>query len=205
MDRARGNACACRIGIGLAQLQGNNAFYDEEVVVSRIRCIAILTPVFAAAAFIASAMAQTTPTEQLPRDEAREMNLRAYTELLRSDLRTQKVAVITQMMAFTEREDAAFWPVYREHELELSRLHDERLAAIESYAKAYTSLTPKTADELALKVLDLEARRTALKQKYYTKVKAALSPTRAAQALQIENQIQLLVDLQVAASLPLVK
>ena len=54
-------------------------------------------------------------------------------------------------------------------------------------------------------MLDLEARRTALKQKYYAKVKAALSPIKAAQALQIENQIQLLVDLQVAASLPLVK
>ena len=61
--------------------------------------------------------------------EARERNLRAYVELLRSDLRTQKVAVITEMMQFTEAEDAAFWPVYREYELELSRLNDERLAA----------------------------------------------------------------------------
>jgi len=30
------------------------------------------------------------------------------------------------------------------------------------------------------------------------------SPVRAAKALQIENQIQLIVDLQVAASLPVV-
>ena len=70
-------------------------------------------------------------------EEARERNLRAYVELLRSDLRTQKVAVITEMMQFTEAEDAAFWPIYREYELELSRLNDERLAAIETYAKIY--------------------------------------------------------------------
>jgi len=173
--------------------------------VTRSRSFAILAPAVAAVAFTVGALAQTKPAAQLPRGEAREINLRAYTEMLRSDLRAQKVAVITQMMAFTEAEDAAFWPVYREHELELSRLYDERLAAIETYAKTYTSLTPTVADELALKVLDLEARRTALKQKYYAKVKAALSAIRAAQALQIENQIQLLVDLQVAASLPIVR
>ena len=175
---------------------------------TRSRGIAILAAAVSAVSAVAldiGAVAQTSPAVQVPRDEAREMNLRAYTELLRSDVRTQKVAVFTQMMAFTEREDAAFWPIYREHELELSRLNDERLAAIEAYAKAYTSLTPPVADQLALKALDLEARRTALKQKYYKQVKAALSPIRAAQALQIENQIQLLVDLQVAASLPLVK
>ena len=59
--------------------------------------------------------------------EARERNLRAYTELLRSDIRAQKVAVITEMMEFTEAEDVVFWPVYREYELALSRLYDERL------------------------------------------------------------------------------
>ena len=161
---------------------------------------------FAAALSVsAGAGAQTTPARQLAAVETRELNLRAYTELLRSDLRAQKVAIITQMMVFTDKEDAAFWPVYREYELELSRLHDERLAAIEAYAKAYLDLTPETADKLAVQALDLETRRAALKQKYYAKVKAALSPVRAAKALQIENQIQLLVDLQVAASLPLVR
>ena len=149
--------------------------------------------------------AQTKPPEPLPMDESRELNLRAYTELLRSDLRTQKVAVITQMMAFTEAEDVKFWPVYRDYEVALSRIQDERLAAIEAYAKAYMKLTPEIADTLATQALDLEARRAALKQKYYANVKAALSPVRAAKALQIENQIQLLVDLQVAASLPLVR
>jgi hypothetical protein len=165
-----------------------------------------MTAVAVAIACVCSTVgaAQTKP-EPLPTDESRELNLRAYTELLRSDLRTQKVAVITQMMAFTEAEDVKFWPVYRDYEVALSRIQDERLAAIEAYAKAYINLTPEAADKLATQALDLEARRTALKQKYYANVKAALSPVRAAKALQIENQIQLLVDLQVAASLPLVR
>jgi hypothetical protein len=153
----------------------------------------------------AVAAQQSASPELLPREEARERNLRAYVELLRSDLRTQKVAIFTEMMQLTEAEDAVFWPAYREHELELSRLNDERLAGIETYAKSYTRLTPAIANELAVKALDLEARRTALKQKYYEKLKTAISPVKAARALQIENQIQLLVDLQVAASLPVLK
>lgn len=145
------------------------------------------------------------PSEQVPRTEARERNLRAYVELLRSDLRTQKVAVITELMQFSDADDRAFWPIYREYEVQLSRLNDDRLRLIENYADAYTKLTPTTANDLMVKALDLEAQRAALKQKYYGKLKTALSPITAAKAVQIENQIQLLIDLQVAASLPLVQ
>ena len=165
----------------------------------------VLVLVVIVAGYAAAAAAQTVTPVTLPREEARSRNLNAYVELLRSDLRTQKVAVLTEMMQFTEAEDKAFWPIYREYDLELSRLNDERLALIESYANAYDSLTPATASDLVVKALDLESRRTALKQKYFAKLKGALSPLTAAKALQIEHQIQLLVDLQIAASLPVVQ
>jgi hypothetical protein len=166
---------------------------------------AVILALVAAVGFqvaLTSHQSQAPGAQPLPPDAARERNLRAYTELLRSDLRTQKVALITQMMKFTEAEDAAFWPIYREYERELARLNDERLQAFETYVKVYDKLTPETADSLMVKVLDLDARRTALKQKYFAKLKTALSPLTAAKVLQVENQIELLVDLQVAASLP---
>ena len=164
------------------------------------RCIVLL----GLAAAIGLPIAATGQSEPLPRDQTRERNIRAYTELLRSDLRSQKIAAITELMQFTEAEDTKFWPVYREYELALSRLQDDRLESIETYAKIYNQLTPATADELANAVLDQEARRAVLKKKYYDQLKTVLSPIRAAKALQIENQIQLIVDLQIAASLPVV-
>ena len=136
------------------------------------------------------------------RPGTQEANLKAYVELLRSDLRTQKVALITEMMQFTDAEDAKFWPVYREYELEQSRLNDDRIALIDNYARNYDTLTAGSADDLMTKALALEARRATVKQKYYEKLKTAVSPITAAKALQIENQIQLLIDLQIAASLP---
>ncbi len=77
---------------------------------------------------------------------SREANLRAYVELLRSDIRAQKVAIITEVMQFTEAEDAKFWPVYREYETELAKINDDRIALIKQYADSYTSLTDATAD-----------------------------------------------------------
>jgi hypothetical protein len=133
------------------------------------------------------------------------LNLSAYAELLRSDLRTQKVAIITTMMGFTEAEDAAFWPVYREYDAEMAKLGDERVALIAEYAKNYENMTDASADQLATKAIDLEARRQAAKARCYDRVKKALSPRTALRFLQVEHQLQQLIDLQISASLPIAK
>jgi hypothetical protein len=130
------------------------------------------------------------------------LNLSAYAELLRADLRTQKVAILTEVMGFTEAEDAAFWPIYRDYDVEMSKLGDERLAMIRDYASRFSSLTEADATTLATRALDLENRRHAAKAKCYERVKGALSPRTALRFLQVEHQLQLLIDLQIAASLP---
>jgi hypothetical protein len=147
------------------------------------------------------AQATKPPTQ----NETRETNLRAYAELLRSDVRAEKVAIITEMMQFTEAEDAKFWPVYREYEAELAKVNDDRLALIKEYAGSYDKMTDAIADRLAHGVLDLEARRNTLKAKYYDRFKSVLSAKTAARFLQVENQILLILDLQIAASLPIVQ
>ena len=137
--------------------------------------------------------------------DTREANLRAYVELLRSDVRSQRVAIITELMGFTDAEDAAFWPVYREYETELAKINDDRLALVKEYAANYATLTDAVADRLARSALDVEGRRNALKARYYDRFKSVLSPKAAARFLQIENQMLLILDLQIAASLPIVQ
>jgi hypothetical protein len=136
-------------------------------------------------------------------DEAKSLNLAAYAELLRSDVRAQKIAILTEVMGFTEAEDAAFWPIYREYDLEMAKLGDQRTALIADYAKEYATLTDAAADRLASRALELEASRQAMKAKYYEKVKTALSPRTAMRFLQVEQQLLLLIDLQISAALPI--
>ena len=137
--------------------------------------------------------------------DSREANLRASVALLRTDLRTQKVALITEMLQLTEEEDARFWPVYREYEVELAKINDERIGMIKNYAVAYDKMTDEAADRLAVKALELEARRNALTAKYYERMKSVLPTVTAVRFLQVEHQILLLLDLQIAASLPVIK
>jgi hypothetical protein len=137
--------------------------------------------------------------------ETKDVNLRAYVELLRADVRAQKVAFITELMEFTPAEDKAFWPIYRAYDAELSVINTERVSGIEEYARNYGTVSDALADKLAIKALELEGRRTALKEKYYTRLKTALSATTAARFLQLENQLLMIIDLQIAAALPIVK
>jgi hypothetical protein len=74
---------------------------------------------------------------------------------------------------------------------------------IAEYAKNYGALNNEVADRLATKALELEARRQELKAQVYQKVKNALSPLSATRFLQVEHQLLLLIDLQIAASLPI--
>jgi hypothetical protein len=146
------------------------------------------------------ALAQTATAE-----ETREANLRAYIDLLRSDVRAQSVAIIAELMQLNEADDKAFWPVYREFEGDLTKINDARIALIHEYADNYGALTDARADTLAHRALDLEGRRTELKTKYYDRLRMVVSPKVAARFIQIENQILLLLDLQIAASLPIVE
>jgi hypothetical protein len=144
-------------------------------------------------------------TAKPPAADPRDVNLRAYVELLRSDVRSQKVAILTELMDFTEAEDAAFWPIYRAYDVELSAINDDRVKLIAEYAKSYDAMTDAVAERIARGALDLEGRRHALKLKYFDRIKAALSPKQAARFLQVENQLLLIIDLQISAALPVVK
>ena len=131
--------------------------------------------------------------------------VKAYIELLKSDMRTQKIAVITEAMQLTDEGASAFWPIHREYEIELSRIIDDRIELIKNYAQNYDNLTDEKARKLAKKVFTIEKRRTKLKKKYFKKFEKALSAIIAARFIQVENQINLLIDLQIASELPLIK
>ena len=129
----------------------------------------------------------------------------AYVELLRSDVKTQRVAIITEVMQFSDSASALFWPIYREYEYEATKIGDDMLALIKDYAANYDSLSEEMAKDLAKRSLKIGDDRLKLRKKYFKRVEKALGSVTAAKFLQIENQIALLIDLQIAHSLPLIQ
>ena len=55
------------------------------------------------------------------------------------------------------------------------------------------------------KLFQLKESRLALKKKYFEKIGKALAPVVAAKFLQLENVINNLIDIQIAAELPLIE
>ena len=126
-------------------------------------------------------------------------------ELLRSDLRTQKKAIITQAMQLTETQSEAFWPVYNDYEAELIKLNDTRLALIKDYASNYSTMTDPVAKDLIKRSFAWQEGSTKLLKKYYGKMEKALSPIVAARWVQAEHAINSMIDLQVASEIPLIQ
>lgn len=142
---------------------------------------------------------------QVTDQQTKTLNLSAYAELLRSDVQAQKIAILTEVMGFTDAEDKAFWPIYRDYNLEMAKLGEERVALIEEYARSYSNITDAVAQTLTTKAIDLENRRNATLGRCVTRVKDGLSPKTALKFLQVEHQLLLIIDLQISASLPIVK
>jgi hypothetical protein len=126
-------------------------------------------------------------------------------ELLRADLRTDKVAILTKALAMDQATSDLFWPIYREYETELSKIGDARLANVKDYAANYESLTDAKAKELVNKAFSLNEQRTKLVKKYFGKVEKATSTKLAARWAQCEMALNSIVDAQVATELPLIK
>ncbi len=126
-------------------------------------------------------------------------------ELLRSDIRTEKRAIVTKAMHLDEAQGAKFWPVYSEYEAALTKMNDERVALIKDYAAVYNSMTDKDASTLIGRSFKLEESRTSLLKKYVSKMGKAVDMKTAARWAQVEYALDAAIDLQIASELPLLQ
>jgi hypothetical protein len=124
-------------------------------------------------------------------------------ELLRSDIVTQKKAIITEAMAMTEEQSSIFWPIYNDYQDELRKVGDARVAVITEYAANYDAMTDEMANDLSKRALKAQDDRLGLYKKYHGKFAKAMSPIMAGRWLQTEAAINTMIDVQIASEMPL--
>ncbi len=157
------------------------------------------------AAGMMAAAGPSLHAQQQKEQANREANIDAYVDLLRADVKAQKTQLIGAVMEFTPEEAATFWPIYKAYDAQLTKLGDQKLAAIREYAEHYGSITDQKADELVKKFLDVKSQRDTLLRKCYEQVRIKMGGKAAARFIQVENQLLLLLDLQIASQLPAVE
>ena len=97
------------------------------------------------AASLAASVAVAQSTTSTPPNQA---GIDADITLLRSDVQTQRTAVVTDEMKLTDDQGKVFWPLYREYANKQQVIGDQRVSLIKDYANSYDTMDDATADGL---------------------------------------------------------
>lgn len=173
----------------------------------KLGAIGILAIALAAGSLVASVCVSREPAPaKSPETKTSSDNLRTLLDTFRSDYNTSKIRVLNQALKLTPEEATKFWPIYQKYEKELNAVIDRRVALIKKFVTLSNEggLDNANAATLSADWLRGEQDRLDLWKKYNKEIGAALSPIRAAQFLQVEHQIALLMDLDVASAMPAV-
>jgi hypothetical protein len=108
-------------------------------------------------------------------------------------------------MEITTENETEFWQIYNEMEKELGILMDKRVGNINKFADNYENVTEDIAGELAKTYFEIEGGRLKVYKSYYKKVSKLIGKKEASRFIQLLDQIQLIIDMQVAAELPLIE
>lgn len=126
-----------------------------------------------------------------------------YIELMRQDLNTDITLVMTEGMALTDAQGEIFWPIYRDHQSKQSAIGDRRIALIKDYAENWENLTQDKAADIMKESFKIQKDRLSLLEKTAKKISKELDPITAARFVQVERALSMIIDIQIAAEIPL--
>ena len=125
-------------------------------------------------------------------------------EMLRADLRAQRKQITAQNMTLTADEATKFWPIFDQYRQEAIKPNDERWAVIKDYAANYNAMTDAQAQEYMQRANTVDQQLLALRMKYVPVFEKVISPKKTALWYQIDRRIDLLINLQLSAVIPMV-
>ncbi len=128
-----------------------------------------------------------------------------YVDLVRMDVRQGRAELVGETMQLSAGQATMFWPIYEEYEAAYTALGDTELQLIRDYAAVFFTMTDAAADGLVERLFQLNDDEHALIREYYGKISSALGGAIAARFVQVERRINTLLDLQLAAEVPLLE
>ena len=129
----------------------------------------------------------------------------ANIQLMRQDIRAERKKIVAANMPLTDTEATKFWPVYDRYIAETIKVNDIRYGLIKEYAQSYQSATPEQADSFIKRWLSLDQDNTQLRLKFIPEFQKVISHQKTALFFQIDRQLGMLIDVQLASQLPLLK
>jgi len=130
-------------------------------------------------------------------------SLKDDTELLISQIQTDKRAVVLTAMQMPDAQVQAFTPIYDEYQREMKDVMTRGTDLVNKFAANYGSMTDDAAKDIMKDFFKVRNDRNALAEKYAKKFQKVLPASKVLQWVQIENKLNALLDVQAASVVPL--
>ena len=125
-------------------------------------------------------------------------------EMLRANLRQQRKQIVAENMTLTADEATKFWPIFDQYRKEAIKPNDERWAVIKDYAANYGTMTEAQAQNYMTRANAVDEQLLALRMKYVPIFEKVISAKKTALFYQIDRRVDLLINLQLSAIIPMV-
>jgi hypothetical protein len=126
-------------------------------------------------------------------------------QMLRKDIRSQRKQIIAANMKLTDSEAEKFWPVYEKYVSDLVNINGTKYALIKQYMETRGVLTDAEAETAVNQWVGVDESVAELRKKYIPLFRKVLSPKNTALFYQLDRRVQLLIDLQLASSIPMIE
>jgi len=133
---------------------------------------------------------------------AQAANPKDDTELLISQIQTDKRAVVLSAMDLTDAQVAAFTPIYDKYQADMKVQFASAVEMLNKFAANYGSMTDDAAKGILKDWFKLRDSRNATMKKYAKQMERELPATKVLQWVQIENKLNTLLDVQAASVIP---
>ena len=113
--------------------------------------------------------------------------------------------LIGWVLALTEAEAEAFWPIYEEYAAVKGALWDERIDVIKMFLVGYDTMGPEVARGLLGASFEIDSKMVALERAYADRFDDVLPPAKVVRLFQAENKLETMMSMEIAKDIPLAK
>ena len=125
-------------------------------------------------------------------------------KLFREDVRSESKQLVAANLPLTDTEATKFWPIYDQYADEVWKIGDARVALIKEYVQSYDTMTDAQANDFMHRSEAIDQQFSALLTKYVPIFEKVISPKKTARWYQIDRHLNLLINVQLAANIPMV-
>jgi soluble lytic murein transglycosylase-like protein len=126
-------------------------------------------------------------------------------QMLREDIRAQRKQLIAANMKLSPAQAEKFWPIYDQYITELVANNNKKYALIKQFVQSGGVLTDAAAEDSVKQWVGIDESVAALRLKYIPIFRKVLSAQDEALFYQLDRRVQLMIDLQLMALIPMLE